>query len=228
MNAILNGNAVRIRTESLFLIRALLVGFPIVSVVAGVNLVLPATQASGLSFSQNLYAVEYIKDISQPADMDESGDELSPPSREIFDSLPGIPVIETVVSRNEIEKYLQAYSVNEVGEYPQISLEEINLSSTALDRQEILRRSYPSYPASAKRQGIEGYAVVEYELSAEGRVVNPRIIESIPNSIFDRSALKALEEYRYMPQSHRLDQNNSMLNATLKTKFVFQLQPEPG
>jgi len=66
---------------------------------------------------------------------------------------------------------------------------------TPNDSQLVLALGYPPvYPNSAITKGIEGFAVVGFSVSPAGQVYDAFIIESEPNSIFDRSALKAIKK----------------------------------
>ncbi len=56
-----------------------------------------------------------------------------------------------------------------------------------------------SYPAEARAQGLEGYVVVRYDVDAEGRVVNPRVIEAVPSGVFDAAALETVSTWRFRP-----------------------------
>jgi protein TonB len=55
----------------------------------------------------------------------------------------------------------------------------------------------PEYPARALSDGIEGYAIVGFSVSAAGSVTDPTILESEPSSVFDRSSLKAISKFKY-------------------------------
>jgi protein TonB len=55
----------------------------------------------------------------------------------------------------------------------------------------------PEYPASAKARGVEGYVVVEFNLSPFGTVEEPRVVEARPTRIFDAAALAAIRRWRY-------------------------------
>lgn len=69
---------------------------------------------------------------------------------------------------------------------------------TPPNNQLILALGYPpAYPNSAIQREIEGYAIVGFSVSASGAVFDPFIIESEPNSVFDRSALKAISKFKY-------------------------------
>lgn len=58
----------------------------------------------------------------------------------------------------------------------------------------------PRYPHSALSRQLEGYAVVEFDISKNGQVVNARVLESAPGTIFNRSALDAIRKFRYKPK----------------------------
>ena len=57
----------------------------------------------------------------------------------------------------------------------------------------------PEYPRGAERRGIEGYAVVEYTVNADGRVENATVVEANPEGVFDRAVLRAIEGWPYAP-----------------------------
>ncbi len=57
----------------------------------------------------------------------------------------------------------------------------------------------PEYPRGAERRGIEGYAVVEYTVNADGVVENATVVEANPEGVFDRAVLRAIEGWAYAP-----------------------------
>jgi len=60
----------------------------------------------------------------------------------------------------------------------------------------------PDYPAAARAQGIEGYVLVEYDVTAEGMVTNARVVESDPPGVFDAAALTAVSKWRFHPSKN--------------------------
>ncbi|TNE63226.1 MAG: energy transducer TonB [Alphaproteobacteria bacterium] len=60
-------------------------------------------------------------------------------------------------------------------------------------------RVQPNYPSRAASEGIEGWVVVEFTVSAQGDVVDPVIIDAEPRRIFDRSTLQAVAKFKYKP-----------------------------
>ena len=57
----------------------------------------------------------------------------------------------------------------------------------------------PKYPLAAKRNSIEGKVVLSFIITTKGTVRNARVVESSPPGVFEESALKAAEKYRFSP-----------------------------
>jgi TonB family protein len=55
------------------------------------------------------------------------------------------------------------------------------------------------YPESAHLKKVEGYVRVEYDITVDGAVANPRVVESVPPGIFDEAALAAVRSWRFHP-----------------------------
>lgn len=55
------------------------------------------------------------------------------------------------------------------------------------------------YPPDARDAGIEGYVVVRYDVDAEGRVRNARVVDAVPPGVFEESALQAVSRWRFRP-----------------------------
>jgi periplasmic protein TonB len=57
----------------------------------------------------------------------------------------------------------------------------------------------PLYPYRAKRMGISGYVVVEFDVNVEGNVEQIRIIGSEPPGVFDAAVLESVRKWRFHP-----------------------------
>uniref|UniRef100_A0A486XY74 Protein TonB n=1 Tax=Rheinheimera sp. BAL341 TaxID=1708203 RepID=A0A486XY74_9GAMM len=58
-------------------------------------------------------------------------------------------------------------------------------------------RIEPRYPVQAAQQGISGYVQIKFDVDAEGKVFNARVLGSNPEKVFDKEALRALEQWQY-------------------------------
>ncbi|MYF50199.1 MAG: energy transducer TonB [Gammaproteobacteria bacterium] len=58
----------------------------------------------------------------------------------------------------------------------------------------------PVYPSQAKRRGIQGYALVEFVVTKNGSVRDPKVIESSPPRVFDRASIAAALKFKYKPK----------------------------
>lgn len=59
-------------------------------------------------------------------------------------------------------------------------------------------RMPPVYPATLKKDGIEGVVLIEFDVDAKGRVVSARVREST-NRAFDEPTLRAVRNWRFEP-----------------------------
>ncbi|PTB82172.1 protein TonB, partial [Marinobacter sp. Z-D5-3] len=57
-----------------------------------------------------------------------------------------------------------------------------------------------AYPRRALQRGIEGYVVVEFTVTRQGTVRDPRVVEAEPESIFDQAAMDAVLKFKYKPR----------------------------
>jgi len=85
----------------------------------------------------------------------------------------------------------------------------------ALDPLQPSVRVEPRYPRRALAQGIEGFVVVGFTINRDGTTSNIEVLDSEPPFVFDRSATKAVERWRFAPSDEpRRD----------STRFEFELE----
>ena len=82
-----------------------------------------------------------------------------------------------------------------------------SLSSCAGQHQPIILTStgHLEYPSQAKRQAIEGWVQVAYDVSSNGLTSNLEILDSEPKQIFDRAALDFIRTWRFQPFTIKMD-----------------------
>lgn len=61
----------------------------------------------------------------------------------------------------------------------------------------LLKQVEPTYPAAAKRAGVEGLVIVTYSLDPNGRPTDLKVTKSIPE--LDDAAVAALRQWQYTP-----------------------------
>ncbi len=61
-------------------------------------------------------------------------------------------------------------------------------------------RVSPRYPRRAVRAKIEGIVTVEFTITKDGAVLNPFIVRSYPEKIFDQSAMRAIRKWKFRPK----------------------------
>jgi TonB family protein len=81
-----------------------------------------------------------------------------------------------------------------------------------------LSQRAPLFPVRLARYGREGYTVVEYQINAQGEVVNAQVIENEGGVEFARASLKALSKWRFKPQNVN---GSSTIQSKIRVQFDF-------
>jgi protein TonB len=58
----------------------------------------------------------------------------------------------------------------------------------------------PQYPRRALQKGIEGHVTVEFTVTALGTVIDPKVIDANPPTVFNRAAMNAVKKFKYKPK----------------------------
>lgn len=73
-------------------------------------------------------------------------------------------------------------------------------SSSARFSSKITNKVDPTYPLAAFLSELEGYVQFIFDIDEQGVPQNIRVTKSVPEGVFDSSALRALEQWRFMPR----------------------------
>ena len=84
-------------------------------------------------------------------------------------------------------------------------------------------RVQPQYPLRASERGIEGWVEVEFTISKLGTVKDPRVTNSHPSSIFDRTTLKAIRKWKYNP---KIEDGEPVERSGIKVRLKFDLSDQ--
>ncbi len=58
----------------------------------------------------------------------------------------------------------------------------------------------PQWPREALLSGTEGWVMVEFTITEDGSVTDPRVMESEPRRLFDRNAIRAILKWKFKPR----------------------------
>jgi len=86
-----------------------------------------------------------------------------------------------------------------------------------------INRSYakqPTFPRKALRMGTEGYVIVEFDVDTDGAVLDPYVVEAVPQGTFERAAIKAIRKWVYEAPTHQ-GQSVKVNNVKVKLTFAF-------
>jgi len=85
-----------------------------------------------------------------------------------------------------------------------------------------LIRTAANYPSRALQRSIEGFVELSFTVDRFGSVVEPVVLNAVPEGIFERSALQAISKWKYSPAM-----NNGVAVETydVRQRIVFQMDP---
>ena len=78
----------------------------------------------------------------------------------------------------------------------------------------------PDYPRRAIVNGIEGFVVVEFTVTATGATRDIKVIDAMPENIFNQASVRATAKFKYKP---RVVDGTPVEVTGVQNKFIFQL-----
>ena len=81
-------------------------------------------------------------------------------------------------------------------------------------------RVEPTYPQALRFRRIQGEVLIEFTVTPEGTVSDPKVIKSSPAGSFDRVSLRAIRRWRFQP---RTDDKGRPVSVRVRQRFVFKL-----
>lgn len=85
-----------------------------------------------------------------------------------------------------------------------------------------LIRTTPSYPSRALQRGIEGFVELSFTVDRFGSVIDPVVINALPEGVFDRSALQSISRWKYSPA---MNNGQAIETYDVRHRIVFQMDP---
>lgn len=97
---------------------------------------------------------------------------------------------DTVHSRSAI---LDASGLMTGGVKEEFILSEVDQPPT------IVRKVDPIYPSAAKRDKVQGSVTIRFVVTKEGKVIDPSVIKSMPEGVFDEVMLDTIVKWKFNP-----------------------------
>ena len=101
---------------------------------------------------------------------------------------------------------------------------EINTDPGDIDGNPILVqptvRIAPQYPSTCQSRGAEGAVIVQFDVSPEGNVINPVIVESA-DRCFNRTVINAVSQWKYAPA---YENGKPVVRRGVTERFSFTLE----
>ena len=85
-----------------------------------------------------------------------------------------------------------------------------------------LIRTTANYPSRALQRGIEGFVELSFTVDRFGSVVDPIVLNAVPEGIFERSALQAIAKWKYSPA---MNNGEPVETYDVRQRIVFQMDP---
>ena len=76
------------------------------------------------------------------------------------------------------------------------------------------------YPKEAKRKGIQGYVLFNLLIGKDGHVQRSKILESVPEGVFDDAASASVSQWRFEPATYQ----GEAVKVWAKQKITFKFQ----
>jgi protein TonB len=79
----------------------------------------------------------------------------------------------------------------------------------------------PEYPPQAKDRGIEGWVIVQFTVTREGRAKDVVILDAQPKGLWDRETTRGVSNWRLQPA---LKDGKPIETTGVKRKIIFELE----
>jgi TonB family protein len=77
----------------------------------------------------------------------------------------------------------------------------------------------PEYPYKAKQRSIEGQVTLEFTINKVGKVEDIKVVKAVPPNVFNRSAIEALKNWQFKPQSV----GGEVANVRAQQEIIFKM-----
>lgn len=85
----------------------------------------------------------------------------------------------------------------------------------------IIKRIEPKYPINAAKNKVEGSVALSFDILPNGSLANILVVKGQPEKIFDKVAIRALENWLYKPSVHGFTNMSVQLDFAMDEVTVF-------
>lgn len=82
----------------------------------------------------------------------------------------------------------------------------------------IVKQRKPHFPISERTRGREGWVLISYSIDSDGSVVDPVVEDSSRSDAFEKSALIAIQKWRYEPGAEQ--EQKTLLTFVFRQRFI--------
>jgi len=86
-----------------------------------------------------------------------------------------------------------------------------------------LVRIEPKYPPAAARDGLNGWVRLRFNIGADGRVTDVKVLAAEPRRVFEQEAMRALKNWKYQP---KLENGRAVTQSDLEVQLDFRLDQQ--
>ncbi|MFJ4142820.1 TonB family protein [Pseudomonas sp. NPDC089734] len=122
------------------------------------------------------------------------------------------------VAQQQAEQQRQAEQARQTAERNRLTQQQAAAADSS--QYQPLSKEAPDYPQRALDKGIEGDCTVVYDVSPQGRVVNPQVLGAC-HPMFIRPSMAAAETFRYQP---RVVEGRAVMVSGVKNTFHYRIK----
>ncbi len=189
--------------------------FVVVPIAALVTLMLLALMARliflDIQAPEEVPAVP-IKDLSYTETVIDTFKSIKPIEKPVSKPLPAAPPIDDL-DRGELNIANTLVTAGYINEDP------LAIDFSGMPVPQFLVS--PAYPRRAISLGIEGYVDVRFDITEIGTTENVQVMLAVPENIFDRAAVSAVQRWRYQP---RMVEGHAKRYPGMTRRIVFKME----
>jgi len=102
----------------------------------------------------------------------------------------------------EIQAILASYG-SDVASRNALAQRSLDENGLPFCRGKMIQRPAMKHPSGPYYRGQFGSVILEFDLDAEGQVINPRVLASVPQAVFDEKSLRVVGKWKFKPENRR-------------------------